>query len=264
MNYNYYTAAEKIKGDVSLWTWTKYLNYLNFSKNRDMDIMRIFDYSNYIQKYSHTNKNILCDHCGSESFNKISNGRYKCIECDVIQERVYEVPNYIGTEKNYKKIIHYLTHLNNFLVINPPKIPERDMKKIRQSVQYMAYGDNLKPPDIYNILKKHKMSKYYPHYIYIYCVITDKPFPSIEARDIELMKMMFKEIDSAWKDCKMNPRDSLINYLFTLKKILELIGNYDHYLCYLKISNSYTNLRELDLKWMKLCEFLNYEYIPTV
>lgn len=252
-----------LSGKLSVRKWVQFQHIVHFSQNRDLDIMKKHD----PMKYALTviDKVVHCRECGAETFDKLYGTAYKCTECDLIEEREFEIPSLISEEKNYKKTVHFSTHLNNFLVKKVPDIPQKVFDDTISVLTCSGMNPlNVEPCDIYAALKKLRYKNYYQNYIYIFCRITGKMYPVIAPNDIELMNMMFKEIESAWKDCKLNSRDSLINYLFTIRKILELIGGYEHYIPYFKISDSYKNLRRLDLMWMRLCEFLNYEYIATV
>lgn len=83
----------------------------------------------------------------------------------------------------------------------------------------------------------------------------------IPGEDMTILIQFFREVEGSWY--KVYPMKSFISYPFLFRKGLELLGNYDFILKIWKIKNSDGNIKKNDQKWKKICEILNYEYIPS-
>ena len=94
-------------------------------------------------------------------------------------------------------------------------------------------------------------------------MITGKKAPIITRQCEELLRNMFKEIQVAFmKHCPEN-RKNFLSYSYVLHKFCELL-ELDHLLEYFPLLKSREKLQQQDVIWKKICQELEWQYIPSI
>jgi len=122
---------------------------------------------------------------------------------------------------------------------------------------------NIKPQFIKGILKNLNMSKYYEHATHIIYKLNNVTPPHITRDQEELFKRMFREIQVPFEMCNTKERSNFLSYSYILHKFCELI-ELDHLLQCFPLLKSKEKLREHDRIWEQICDYLRWEFIPSI
>jgi hypothetical protein len=122
---------------------------------------------------------------------------------------------------------------------------------------------NIKYNDIREILKKLKYNKYYENIPHILSIVTGKRAPTLDRGSEEILRSLFKEIQIPFMNNCPPSRKNFLSYSYVLHKFCELL-EYDHLLEYFSLLKSREKLHQQDLIWGKICNDLNWEYIPSL
>lgn len=217
-----------------------------------------------------------CIECTSSDlvFNNID-GIYVCHECGVIngydEWKEYN-PSYkerqdidFQPQFAYKKINHFIDHLNNIQAVESVNIPEKVINAVKEEMK----KERLKPEKLDNkkiriYLKKHRLSSYYVHAQRIISIITGiKKKPIMD--DILKNKLisMFEEVLPPWYKTCPSMRYNFFSYKYIIYKFCELLGE-DQVLKYCTLLKDREKLYKQDLMWKAVCKILRWEFIPSV
>jgi len=113
------------------------------------------------------------------------------------------------------------------------------------------------------ILKKTKLSKYYEHVPLIMSKLKGEPPLRFEPEMEEQLLVMFKEIQAPFEKHKPPGRRNCLSYPYILYKFCELLER-DEFLPCFPLLKSREKLYKTDQVWKKICQELDWEFIPTV
>jgi hypothetical protein len=116
---------------------------------------------------------------------------------------------------------------------------------------------------IKNILKGLKYNKYYEHGAYITHRITGVPNPHLSVELEEKLRNMFKAIQVPFLKYAPAMRKNFLSYSYCLHKMLLLLGE-DKYLKHFPLLKSRNKLFLMEEIFKKICEDLNWEFIPSM
>ena len=165
----------------------------------------------------------------------------------------------------YKRINHFNELLAQFQAKEVTIIPEEVLDSIyveikKERIKDMKLITNSK---IRQYLKKLKLSKYYEHIPYIVNKISGKQSP-IMSREIEdKLRLMFKEIQIPFAKSCPSDRKNFLNYNYIIHKFVELLELDDFIDCF-PLLKSREKLYQQDQIWKKICDELQWEFIPSL
>jgi hypothetical protein len=226
-------------------------NYLNHSN---------FCYHNDICKYCRNGEMIYNDCDGIYICNNCYRYSKYFIEND--KTSYHEPPKEICFYA-YKRINHLREILAQFQAKESTKIPE----EIFTNIKIQLKKERIELSDLTNkkakeILKNLGYNKYYEHIPFI----KDKlgiPAPVMTNELEEILCNLFMEIQKPYaKFCPSN-RVNFLNYYYTIYKLCELLKK-DEFLPYFQMLKDREKRIEQDQIWKKICEELNWQFIPTV
>jgi hypothetical protein len=236
------------------------------------------EYNKIIEKnVSHSNKKLYtCHNCNIEKIININDGNYICTKCAEVSDMMYEIekPTYknVNDENNiqanpYKRINHF----NEWLV----QIQARETTDINYEVYQNIINEIKKYKEISNdlsllnnsklknILKKLNLNKYYEHIPFIINRLNGLPPPKISREDEEKFRLMFREIQDPFTIYCPKNRKNFLSYSYVLHKFCELL-ELDELITYFPLLKSRKKLREHDIIWKKICNYLQWEFIDSV
>ena len=234
----------------------KYLNNIDES---------FFDMNKYI-----TQKDI-CQYCYNGELIPVENeGILECKNCSKTVRYLVEneKPSYKEPPKEvcfyaYKRINHFREILAQFQAKETTQIPEEVIENIKQQIKKeritLKQITNKKAKEI---LKKLGYNKYYEHIPFIKDKLGIKP--PIMAPDLEeTLCNLFIDIQGPYAKYCPDDRVNFLNYYYTVYKLCELLGQ-DQFLPYFQLLKDREKMIEQDEIWKKICEELDWEFIPTV
>ena len=111
-------------------------------------------------------------------------------------------------------------------------------------------------------MKKLGYNKYYEHIAFIKNKLGICP-PIMSQELEETLCNLFIELQSPYSKNCPDYRVNFLNYYYVLYKLCELLGE-NEYLHDIPMLKDREKLIEQDETWKKMCEDLNWEFIPTI
>ena len=197
---------------------------------------------------------LVCPKCGSEEYALVVS------DFPSFRDPPKERNNYA-----YKKINHLNEILNQFQAKESTIIPEDVMNEVVLEIRKRRINNiaDLSEEDIRQILKKLGRSKYYEHRAHILSRLNGNPPPTITPEIEEKIRTMFQEIQAPFLLYCPNDRTNFLSYSYILYKFFELL-ELDEYKVFFPLLKSRDRLIAHDNIWLKICKYLNWEFISSV
>lgn len=229
--------------------------------------------ANYINNNITQEDSNICVHCNMSTKDILVNeGIICCRNCYTIEHIITdnEKPSYKDPPKeisyfSYKRINHFSEWLNQIQGKETTDIPEEVFDKIMLELNKQRIYNlvNVTTAKIREILKKHKINKYYEHIPYILNKITGIPNPHLNSELEEKLKNMFKEIQVPFLKYSPNNRKNFLSYSYVLHKFIQLLDEKE-FLKYFPLLKSRDKLHQQEQIWKKICEELNWKFIRSI
>lgn len=113
------------------------------------------------------------------------------------------------------------------------------------------------------ILKKLRINKYYEHIPHIINKLNGLPTPHFDADLEEKLRSMFKLIQPLFLKYAPSHRKNFLSYSYVLHKFIQLLSR-DEHLSNFHLLKSRDKLFSQDVIWKKICEELNWQFIPSM
>lgn len=105
-------------------------------------------------------------------------------------------------------------------------------------------------------------NKYFEHIQYINSILGIKP-PVMDEELIETLCVLFIEIQQPWAIFCPLTRTNFFNYTYILCQLCVLLDQHQ-YLPFIPMMKDRIKQLEQDMIWKQVCEYLDWEYYPTV
>jgi hypothetical protein len=122
---------------------------------------------------------------------------------------------------------------------------------------------DLNPKKIKEILKRLRINKFYEHVPHILNRLTGIPIPHFESELEEKLRAMFKLIQPSFLRHAPPNRKNFLSYSYVLHKLLQLMGK-DEFLESFSLLKSRQKLADQDNIFKKICQDLEWEFIPSL
>jgi hypothetical protein len=163
----------------------------------------------------------------------------------------------------YKRINHFREILAQFQAKESTQIPEQVIEDIKSQIKKeridLKQITNNKAKEI---LKKLGYNKYYEHIPFIKDIIGIKP-PVMSPELEETLCNLFMEIQAPYAKYCPDDRVNFLNYYYTVYKLCELLDQ-KQFLPFFPMLKDREKRIEQDVVWKKICNQLDWEFIPTV
>ena len=163
----------------------------------------------------------------------------------------------------YKRINHFKEILAQFQGKETTQIPPDFIENIKLQIKKerieIATISNIKTKEV---LKKLGYNKYYEHIPFIKDKLGIKP-PIMSQELEETLCNLFIELQSPYSKNCPDDRVNFLNYYYTAYKLCELLGE-EQYLEHFPMLKDKEKRIEQDVIWKKICEELDWEFIPTI
>ena len=215
----------------------------------------------------------ICINCGNNNLTyKSLESEVFCNKCGYTEKVLFEndKTSYKETPKEisyfaYKRINHFNEWITQFQGKETTEIPHKIYNDVLDEIKKNIHLDvkNITNRQVRDILKKLKYNKYYENIPNIINIITNRQAPIITREYEEKLRSMFKEIQVPFiNNCPEN-RKNFLSYSYVLHKFCELL-ELDHLLQYFPLLKSREKLQQQDFIWKKICNNLEWEYIPSI
>jgi hypothetical protein len=163
----------------------------------------------------------------------------------------------------YKRINHFKEIIAQFQGKETTQIPTEVIENIKQQIKKerieLAQITNHKTKEI---LKKLGYNKYYEHIPFIKDKLGIKP-PIMSPELEETLFNLFMELQAPYSKFCPDDRVNFLNYYYTAYKLCELLGE-NQYLDHFPMLKDREKRIDQDTIWKKICEELDWEFIPTI
>ena len=166
---------------------------------------------------------------------------------------------------SYKRINHFQEWLQSIQAKENIEIPQEILDKVMEQLwqQRIHNVEDISVHRIRDILKQLKERKYYEHVQLITCKITNREPPRMTPEMEEKIKVCFLAATQAFKRHCPSDRKNMVSYSYSLLKLCELLG-YDHFVPYFMVLKGKEKLTRVETLWKKICEDLDWTYIPSL
>lgn len=245
----------------------------NKDKNIASDVQKYFsnidssflDISNFIVQTD------ICQKCNAGELIPIDHeGMLVCNNCSISfqflteneKPSYKELPNEVCFYA-YKRINHFREILAQFQAKETTQIPDEVFENIKIQIR----KERLTPQQLTtkrakDILKKLGYNKYYEHIPFIKDKLGVKP-PVMNPELEERLCRLFMDIQSPYAKYCPDDRVNFLNYYYTIYKLCELLDQKE-FLPFFPMLKDREKRIEQDEIWKKICEELNWEFIPTI
>jgi hypothetical protein len=269
-NKNILNSFFKIKSETDVASNPKYQTsknfYNNYWKNVNKDYVNMMDHStcfDVCQKCS-TGELIPQDEEGIMICNNNRCGTY--VQYIVDNEKpVYKEPPNEVTYNAYVRLNHFKEILSQFQAKETTQIPTHVIEAIRGRIKKERIQDmvtEINYEKMREILKKLGFNRYFEHIQYINSIFGIKP-PVMSDELQDTLCILFIEIQEPWAIHCPIYRTNFFNCTYTLYQLCVLL-NQTQYLPYIPMMKDREKQLEQDMVWKKVCETLDWEFVPTV
>ena len=213
----------------------------------------------------------ICQKCHQGELVAIDHeGILVCNKCSATVQFLIEneKPSYKEPPKEvcfyaYKRINHFREILAQFQAKETTQIPEEVLNDIKNQIKKERITQKqLTNKKAKEILKKLGYNKYYEHIPFIKDKLGIKP-PVMSPELEERLCSLFMDIQQPYAKYCPEDRVNFLNYYYTVYKLCELLEQRE-FLPFFPMLKDREKRIEQDEIWKKICEELEWEFIPTV
>jgi hypothetical protein len=213
----------------------------------------------------------ICDTCNKgELIPMEEEGILICNKCSKNKPYLIEneKPSYKEPPKEvcfyaYKRINHFREILAQFQAKETTQIPETVIEDIKNQIKKERITtSSISNAKAKEILKKLGYNKYYEHIPFIKDIIGIKP-PVMTPELEDTLCNLFMDIQSPYAKYCPDDRVNFLNYYYTVYKLCELLGQ-NQFLPFFPMLKDREKRIEQDNIWKKICNELDWEFIPTI
>jgi hypothetical protein len=163
----------------------------------------------------------------------------------------------------YKRINHFKEILAQFQGKETTQIPSDVIENIKMQIKKERIELNqMTNAKTKEILKKLGYNKYYEHISFIKDKLGIKP-PIMRPELEETLCNLFIELQAPYSKFCPDNRVNFLNYYYTAYKLCELLGE-TQYLPLFPLLKDREKRMEQDNIWKRICEEMDWEFIPTI
>jgi len=191
------------------------------------------------------------------------------ISCEVINSDNISYKEEHETERkitySYKRDNHFNEWLLQFQARETTNIPDEVIDQLRYEFkkQKILNIKEINHKKVRTLLKKLRLNKYYEHIPYITNMLNGLKPPCMSQELEEKLRHMFVQIQKPFDDHCPETRKNFLSYSYVLYKFCELLGH-DEFLPCFPLLKSKEKLYQQDVLWKKICDTLQWEYIPSI
>jgi hypothetical protein len=181
------------------------------------------------------------------------------------EKPIYKEPPNEVTYNAYVRLNHFKEILSQFQAKETTQIPTHVIEAIRGRIKKERIQDmvtEINYEKMREILKKLGFNRYFEHIQYINSIFGIKP-PVMSDELQDTLCILFIEIQEPWAIHCPIYRTNFFNCTYTLYQLCVLL-NQTQYLPYIPMMKDREKQIEQDTVWKKVCDTLDWEFVPTV
>jgi arsenate reductase-like glutaredoxin family protein len=215
----------------------------------------------------------VCSHCGTNDLTvMLQEGYVFCKHCHTVEYILvdHDKPAYKDPPKEvayfaYKRINHFNEWLNQVQGKETTDIPDDVYDNILLEIkkQKLVNMVDLTRKRVKDILKKLRINKYYEHCPHIISRLNGMPSLHLPTELEERLRHMFCQIQVPFLKHAPPTRKNFLSYSYVLHKFMQLLDK-DQYLDSFPLLKSREKLHQQDQIWQKICDELDWDFIPSL
>jgi hypothetical protein len=239
--------------------------YLKYWQNVNNEISNIQDFivQSDVCQNCHKGELIPQDEEGILICNNKDCGKFITYIVDTLKPTNKEPPNEVSYTA-YIRLNHFKEILSQFQAKETTQIPEKVINDIKERIKKERIKDvsTINYTKMRDILRKLGYNKYFEHIQYINSQFGIKP-PIMSEELHETLCVLFIEIQKPWSMYCPPGRTNFFNYTYTLYQLCVLLDQ-KQYLPYITLLKDPVKQREQDSIWKLVCNYLDWEFYPTI
>lgn len=233
-----------------------------------------------LKEYTYVTENILpeynnnimiCKNCDIELILSKNSDFYVCLYCGhieniiIISEASNNLTDFYTKSSVYQRKNHFKEWLNQIQAKETIDIPQYVIDEIILELHKINISNlsNLNCNLIKKILKKINHTKYYENVHFIVYNINGLKPPYLSPNDEKQLLYYFKQIEEPFLLYKKKGRKNILRYSYILYKLCELM-ELDEFLPQFSLLKNREKLMEQDKIWKAICNYLEWEYLPSI
>jgi hypothetical protein len=166
---------------------------------------------------------------------------------------------------SYKRINHFNEWLQQVQAKENFEIPNEILQSVMEELhrQRITSLEEITPKKVREVLKTLKLRKAYEHVAQITSRLTGVRPLRVPVEVEEMCRLMFIAVQPAFEKHCPKDRKNFLSYSYCLFKFFQLLG-YDQFLDSFTLLKGRDKLARQDDIFKKICEELNWEFLPSV
>ena len=215
---------------------------------------------------------LKCSTCGIHMHKLIDASVMVCPKCGTSTKYLDSSSKSLGYHDDieyitfsYKRQNHFQEWLNAFQGRENTVIPPAIITKVMGVLFKNGIRNNrqITRDCVRQILKKHKLRRYYDNITSIISQITGEQPMRLRPDEEEQLKLMFMSIQKPFNRHRPSTRKNFLSYSYVLFKFCELLGLNIFLNCF-RLLKGREKLHKQDQIFEKICKELEWEFIPSI
>ena len=165
---------------------------------------------------------------------------------------------------SYKRINHFNEWLQQVQAKENFEISDDILNMIMEELYKQRVKPiELTPKKVRETLKTLKLRKAYEHVAQITSKLSGSKAPHVPPEVEEMCRLMFIAVQPVFEKHCPKDRKNFLSYAYCLYKFFQLLG-YDHFLDTFSLLKGRDKLARQDEIFKKICEDLDWEFLPSV
>ena len=164
--------------------------------------------------------------CGAHTYTDLARGDVLCMECGAVVDSILHdeygrtIPLHnVKPASMYKRKHHWNERISQWLV-GVRRVPNPVIERVKSALRLADVSmETLTKTDIRKVLRALKLQKHIEHWVEIYCMVKERPFPVCDSEKVEEIREQFLAIECAFMKHQPTGRKCMINYNYLFNRL---------------------------------------------
>jgi hypothetical protein len=258
------------------------VNFKQWLEQRDVSSVKEGLVSEMLQELTGTvpkqraQNSTRCGECARELVLSTVKAVLVCPSCGVSQPHLDATPSCIAYDEagrremystfsyTYRRVNHLIERLSQMQAESAPEVTPELLEQVCAELHKRRVPlESVNTAIVKEVLKRLKKRRAYEHVILITCKLQGRPPPKITRDTMDKIRRMFEAVQRPFERHCPSDRANFLSYSYVLYKFMQLLGAYE-LLPYFTLLKGKTKLQKQDLIFRKICDDLDWEFIPSV